>query len=475
MLYPVILSGGTGTRLWPMSRQSLPKQLLPVISERTMLQETVLRLQGLRDLAAPAVISNNEHRFLIAEQLREINCKPQVLMLEPAGRDTAPAVAATALYLQASDPDAQLLVLPSDHAITDVPAFHAAIDRARQLAAQGYLVTFGIVPERPETGYGYIQRGDPLDEGGCAYAVQQFVEKPDEETAQAYIETGEYFWNSGMFLFSAQSFLAELEQHSPAIVAACRAALEHAYSDLDFYRLGEAEFKAASAQSIDRAVMEKTTNAAVVPASMGWSDIGSWLALWEFQSKDSDGNFCQGPVYTEDTRNSYIRAERRLVATLGLENVVVVETPDAILVADRQRSQDVRKVVERLKIEGRPEHEEHRRVYRPWGSYECMDGGHRFQVKRIVVNPGAQNSLQRHFHRAEHWIIVSGTAEITIGNEVKLLGENESIYIPLGIAHRMRNPGRIPLVLVEVQSGPYLGEDDIVRDDDSYGRHLSPE
>ncbi len=468
MLYPVILSGGTGVRLWPMSRKSLPKQLLPLITERTMLQETVLRLQGLPELGAPMLICNREHRFLVAEQLREIETVPQAIVLEPAGRNTAPAAAVAAMELVAIDPDALLLILPSDHAITDTPAFHAAIEHARALAAKGRLVTFGIEARHPETGYGYIRRGEKLGEE--AFAVAQFVEKPDAATAQSYLATGEYYWNSGIFLFGARQYLEELERNRPDIVRACRAALTAAFTDLDFYRLGEKEFNASPAESIDVAVMEKASSSAVIPVAMGWSDIGSWPALWEFQPKDADGNVAHGAVFMEDTRNCYVRSERRLVATIGVEDLIIVETPDAVLIADKAHAQDVRKVVDRLKREGRPEHEEHRKIYRPWGSYEGMDSGHRFQVKRIIVNREAQTSLQRHFHRSEHWVVVSGTAEITVGDQTRMLTENESVYIPVGTTHRMRNPGRIPLVLVEVQSGPYLGEDDIVRTEDMYGR-----
>ncbi|MDQ3814212.1 MAG: mannose-1-phosphate guanylyltransferase/mannose-6-phosphate isomerase, partial [Armatimonadota bacterium] len=421
MLYPVILSGGTGSRLWPMSRAALPKQLLPLTSERTLLQETVLRLHGLDEVASPAIICNQEHRFMIAEQLREINVTPHVLMLEPAGRDTAPAVAVAALHLIAHDPDALMLVLPSDHAIADVAAFHAAITQACRVAEQGYLVTFGIVPQGPMTGYGYIQRGAELETGSGAFAVARFVEKPDLDTARKYVESGDYYWNSGMFLFSARCYLEELERFQPEIIEACRASLEQAYRDLDFYRLGEDAFKTSPASSIDYAVMEKTQRAAVIPVDIGWSDVGSWSALWEFHPKDADGNVSYGEVLLHDVHNSYVNAQRRLVAAVGVQDLIIVETPDAILVAHKDHVQDVKKVVERLQKEGRTEHETHRRCYRPWGSYEGMDQGDRFQVKRITVNPGAHLSLQMHHHRAEHWVVVSGTAQVTIGDEVRLV------------------------------------------------------
>jgi len=470
MLYPVILSGGMGSRLWPKSRAALPKQLLALASEHSMLQDTVLRLEGLEQLGPPLIISNQEHRFLIAEQLREINVTPQALMLEPVGRNTAPAVAVAALHLLSQAPDALLLVLPSDHAIADVPGFHAAIEQARRCARQGYLVTFGIVPQAPETGYGYIRRGDLLEEDTAIYNVRGFVEKPDLATAQSYLDAGDYYWNSGMFLFSVQRYIDELETHHPEIIAACRTALDQAYSDLDFFRLGEAAFQACPAISLDYAVMEKTGKAAVVPVDIGWSDVGSWSALWQHHAKDSNGNVTSGEVHLLNTRNSYVNAEKRLIAAVGVEDLVIVETADAVLVVHKDHTQDVKKVVERLQREGRTEHEVHRLAYRPWGSYEGMDRGDRFQVKRITVNPGARLSLQMHYHRSEHWVVVSGTAEVTIGGEVRLVAENESVYIPLGTLHRLHNPGLIPLHLIEVQSGPYLSEDDIVRLEDNYGR-----
>ena len=482
MLYPVILSGGTGARLWPQSRAAFPKQLLPLTGQFSMLQETVLRLnaaspdgvaakseEALR-LGAPVLVCNQEHRFLIAEQLREIEVEPQVLMLEPCGRNTAPAVAIAALHLLQHDEEALLLVLPADHVISNVSAFHAAIARATQCALQGHLVTLGVTAQEPETGYGYIQRGAVLSGHQDAYAVQRFVEKPDLETAQGYVQSGEYYWNSGMFVFSARRYLEELETFHPEIVATCRKALEEAYRDLDFLRLGEAEFGANPSISIDYAVMEKTQKAAVIPVDIGWNDVGSWAALWQHHDKDEQGNVKRGEVLTFDVQNSFINAERRLIAAIGVQDLVIIETADAILVAHKDHCQDVKKVVEQLQREGRIEHIEHRRAYRPWGTYEGVDKGERFQVKRITVNPGARLSLQMHHHRAEHWVVVSGTAEVEIGDRVQLLSENESVYIPLGANHRLHNPGRIPLHLVEVQSGAYLGEDDIVRFEDKYGR-----
>ncbi|MDF2440697.1 MAG: mannose-phosphate guanylyltransferase / mannose-6-phosphate isomerase [Abditibacteriota bacterium] len=490
-LSAVILTGGTGSRLWPLSRAALPKQMLPLTSERSMLQETILRLQGLPNLSAPILVSNHDHRFLVAEQLREINIAPQCLMLEPIGRNTAPAVAVAALNLLAGSPDALMLVLPADHVIADVEAFHAAIAVARGVAQQGHLVTFGIVPQIPETGYGYIQRkATPLQESApqstsngassnsavsdsaahWVYEVARFVEKPNLAAAQEYVAAGDYLWNSGMFLFRAQDYLQELERVAPEILAACRAAYEGAYQDLDFLRLDESAFFSCPSQSIDYAVMEKTDKAVVVPVEIGWNDVGSWAALWDFHDKDEQGNVARGEVLTHNTRNCYLSSERRLLAAVGVEDLIVVETADAVLVAHKDAAQDVKKIVEQLQQSGRCEHETHRKVYRPWGSYEGVDRGERFQVKRIIVNSGATLSMQMHHHRAEHWVVVSGTALVTLGQEEKLVTENESIYIPLGTFHRLHNPGRIPLHLIEVQSGPYLDEDDILRTDDVYNR-----
>nr|WP_315402433.1 mannose-1-phosphate guanylyltransferase/mannose-6-phosphate isomerase [uncultured Duganella sp.] len=468
-IYPVILSGGAGTRLWPLSRAVLPKQLLPLVTDKTMLQDTVLRLAGWPEMAAPLIVCGNEHRFLVAEQLREIGQAPLGILLESAGRNTAPAVAAAALYLQALDPDALMLVLPADHVITDRAAFHAAIVGAARLARDGALATFGVVPTAPETGYGYIHRGAALDDG-AAYRVDRFVEKPDLAKAQGFVDDGGYYWNSGMFLFQAASYLRELAAFAPAIAAASEAAVRQAYRDMDFCRLDEAAFAACPSDSIDYAVMERTEHAVVVPADIGWSDVGSWSALRDVLPQDAAGNVRRGDVYLDGVSNSLVRAESRIVALVGVSDLVVVETADAVLVAHKDQVQRVKQVVEHLKTEERTEHLHHTKVYRPWGCYEGIDTGERFQVKRITVNPGGKLSLQMHHHRAEHWVVVSGTAKVTCGDHVSLLSENQSTYIPIGMNHRLENPGKLPLHLIEVQSGSYLGEDDIVRFEDVYQR-----
>jgi mannose-1-phosphate guanylyltransferase/mannose-6-phosphate isomerase len=468
-LYPVILSGGSGTRLWPMSRAALPKQLLPLAGDNTMVQETVLRLAGVPDMGAPVVVCNNDHRFLIAEQMREIGVNPLGIFLEPVGRNTAPAAAVAAMHLMKRDPDAVMLLLPADHLIRDVAAFHATIMEGMKAVDAGYLVTFGIVPDAPETGYGYIQQGQPL--ATCsARQVARFVEKPSRDKAEGFLASGDYFWNSGMFLFRCAQFIEELQKHRPDILAACEAALSSGAHDLDFCRLGKAEFEGCPSDSIDYAVMERTDRSAVVPADIGWNDIGAWSALWDVGDKDAAGNVSRGDVYLDGVSNSLVRAESRMVAAIGVDGLVIVETPDAVLVAHRDRSQDVKKVVEHLKANGRSEHEFHTRVYRPWGWYEGIDEGDRFQVKRIMVKPGEKLSLQMHHHRAEHWIVVSGTARVTCDDKVMILSENQSTYIPLGSTHRLDNPGKLPLHLIEVQSGSYLGEDDIVRFEDIYKR-----
>jgi mannose-1-phosphate guanylyltransferase/mannose-6-phosphate isomerase len=453
-----------------MSRRLLPKQFLPLVSQRTLLQETVLRLQGADGTRAPIVVSNDEHRFFVAEQMREIGVKPEVQILEPVGRNTAPAVAVAALHLQSRHPDACMLVLPSDHLILDVAAFHAAIAAALPLAARGSLVTFGITPLGPVTGYGYIERGEPISRGEHSYQVKRFVEKPDLETAQRYVSSGQFFWNSGMFAFQPKRFLEELQRFRPEILAAAKTALEAGKRDLDFLRLDSAAFTACPSDSIDYAVMERTSASAMVQADIGWSDVGSWTALWEAGKKDENDNVVRGDVDVREANGCYIRAEHRMVAALGVRDLVIVETDDAILVADKSRSQEVKEVVETLARNARTEHVSHRRVYRPWGYYESIDAGERFQVKRIMVKPGEALSLQMHHHRAEHWVVVSGTARVTRGDEVKLVSENESTYIPIGTKHRLENVGKMPLFLIEVQSGSYLGEDDIVRFEDRYKR-----
>ena len=468
MLVPVILSGGAGTRLWPLSRELYPKQLLRLVAERTMLQETVARTEGLPGLAPPIVVCNENHRFMVAEQLRELGTAPQAIVLEPQGRNTAPAAAIAALLVSGgADADPVLLVLPADHVITDVPAFQAVVAVGRVAAESGSLVTFGVVPDRAETGYGYIRR----DAGpGPAFSVAKFVEKPDSATARGYVESGEYYWNSGMFMFRASAYLAELGRYTPAMLAACRAALAAAGRDLDFLRLPAQEFASCPSDSIDYAVMEKTDRAVVVPLAAGWSDVGSWAALADALPRDAEGNVTAGDVLTEDSSGCYLHSTSRLVAAVGLRDHVVVETKDAVLVAPRDRVQDVKELVAELKARGRYETSLHREVYRPWGSYDSIDSGDRFQVKRLIVNPGATLSLQLHHHRAEHWVVVTGTAKVTRGDEVFTLSENESTYIPIGARHRIENPGKIPLHIIEVQSGTYLGEDDIVRFEDRYGR-----
>jgi mannose-1-phosphate guanylyltransferase / mannose-6-phosphate isomerase len=469
MIVPVILSGGSGTRLWPLSRELFPKQLLPLLGKETMLQATLQRLEGMPGLAAPVVVCNEEHRFLVAEQLRQIGVTPAAILLEPAGRNTAPAVAlaaATVLQEREQGDDPILLVLPADHVIRDTGTFQAAVTVGAKLAREDKLVTFGVVPGRPETGYGYI-RATARD--GAA-AVEQFVEKPDAALAQEYVASGEYFWNSGMFMFRAGRYIEELRTHRPEIVTQCVAAIAGARADLDFIRVDREAFAACPPDSIDYAVMENTAHAWVVPLDAGWSDVGSWASLHEACEADLAGNVAVGDVLLQDATNCYLYSESRLVAAVGLADCVVVETKDAVLVAPRDKVQDVKKLVERLKAEGRYETSLHREVFRPWGSYDSVDQGERFQVKRIVVKPGAQLSLQMHHHRAEHWIVVQGTAKVTRGEEVFLLGENQSTYIPMGTTHRLENPGKVPLHLIEVQSGTYLGEDDIVRFEDTYGR-----
>jgi len=481
VLIPVILSGGSGTRLWPLSRELYPKQLLPLVGKGTMLQETLARLRGVDDVGAPIVVCNDSHRFLVAEQLRAVKAQPQALILEPVGRNTAPAVAVAAMAAVAGSGSANagakpkaagaddpiLLVLPADHVIRDAAAFRAAIAVGLKVAQQGKLVTFGVVPNKPETGYGYIKRAAGA---GPAFPIDQFVEKPDLATATRYVASKEYFWNSGMFMFRAAAVLDELRALAPEIYQACAQAFTAAKHDLDFTRLPAREFGACPSDSFDYAVMEKTQHGVVVPLDVGWSDVGSWSALHEAVPADDKNNVCLGDVLTEDTTGCYLQSTSRLVAAVGLKDHVVVETKDAVLVAPKDRVQDVKKLVEQLKQQQRYETSLHREVFRPWGSYDSIDAGDRFQVKRLVVKPGAEMSLQLHHHRAEHWVVVQGTARITRNDDTFLLEENQSTYIPLGARHRIANPGKIPLHIIEVQSGTYLGEDDIVRFEDKYGR-----
>ncbi|MET3652796.1 mannose-1-phosphate guanylyltransferase/mannose-6-phosphate isomerase [Dyella japonica] len=469
MLIPLILSGGSGTRLWPISRKNLPKQFLPLSGEGTLFQQTVARTERLPDVGAPIVVASDDHRFLVADQLLESLVDGATIILEPVARNTAPAIALGALHAVANDPDAILLVLPADHLIGDTESFVSAVEQALSSAKDGWLVTFGIRPSRPETGFGYIRRAEAINDS--AFRVERFVEKPNQETAQSYVADGGYDWNSGMFMFKAARYLEELALHAPAMLASVKEVFATAKGDLDFVRLDAEAFGKVPDDSIDYAVMEKTKRAAVVPVSCEWSDIGSWSALWLAGSKDVNGNLSEGDTIAINTHNALVRShDRHLVATVGLDDVIVVTTPDATLVAHRDAAQDVKRVVDELKARGRSEHSLHRAVRRPWGSYDSIEAGDRFQVKRIVVKPGAALSLQKHHHRAEHWIVVSGTAEVTCDDRVFLLSENQSTYIPLGSVHRLRNPGKVALELIEVQSGSYLGEDDIVRLEDVYGR-----
>jgi len=469
MIHPVVLSGGSGTRLWPMSRTLYPKQLLTLLGRDSLLQQTVRRVVDDVRFAAPVLVANEEHRFIIAEQLREIALVPRGLLLEPIGRNTAPAACVAALVLSETEPNPLMLVMPSDHTIGDTEAFRAAVDLAATAASSGTLVSFGISPERAETGYGYIRRGGALETKG-AFTIAEFVEKPGPEQAKQYLASGEYLWNSGIFMFPVRLYIDELERLRPAMVAACRRALTEGRQESDFIRLDKDAFSTCDSDSIDYAVMEKTRRAAVVPAAMGWSDIGSWDALWEMSGKDHKGNSIEGNVIAEDTRNCYLRSEAGLVAAIGIEDLVVVGTADAVMVAPRKRTQEVKTLVARLVKERRDEAEALPTVHRPWGSFTSLHNGHRVQVKHIVVKPGGKLSLQLHHHRAEHWVVVQGTAKIRRGDEEMMLSEDQSTYIPIGTAHRLENPGKIPLHLIEVQSGSYLGEDDIVRLEDSYGR-----
>lgn len=480
-LIPVVLSGGSGTRLWPLSREKYPKQLLSLVDEDSLLQATLRRVDGISGLrlGAPMVVCNEEYRFVVAEQLRLMGQEGDIL-LEPVGRNTAPALTLAALAASRDGADPLLLVMPADHVIVDTPAFQTAVRQGAAIAAEGLIVTFGITPDSPETGYGYIQAGEPFGGptgGNGAYRIARFVEKPDRETARGYLEVGSYSWNSGLFMMRASVWLSAMAVCRADILAACRSAWQQGSVDGGFLRVGKEAFSACPSDSIDYAVMERIAAGGaelpvgvVIPLVAGWSDVGAWDALWAVLAKDADGNVRRGDVALHDCRNTLAISDSRLVACVGMDNVVVIETPDAVLVVHKDKTQDVKKVVDQLKREQRPEGQIHRKVFRPWGSYDGVDAGERFQVKRIVVNPGAALSLQMHHHRAEHWIVVSGTARVTRGDTEYLVSENESTFIPLGTRHRLENPGRVPLEMIEVQSGSHLAEDDIVRFDDVYGR-----
>lgn len=467
-VYPVILTGGAGSRLWPVSREYYPKPLLPLLGDNSLLQETSTRLNGVVN-GDPLFVCNEEHRFLVAEQMQSIGRPTEAIILEPEGRNTAPALTVAALRLASNDPGAVMVVMPADHVIVDKTRFQEAVAEGTELASQGYLVTFGVVPRYAETGYGYIKQGDPI-EGSSGFKVSRFVEKPDLQTAEQYLSDGDYLWNSGIFAMRADKWLDAIKTHAPEIYDACVAATTEGRNDQDFCRLGKEKFRACPSDSIDYAVMEKTDNAAVVPLDAEWSDVGAWSALLEILERDKDGNVTRGDVLTHNVKNTLLLAENRCVAAVGLQNAIVVETADAVLVVDRDHAQDVKQIVSQLKESGRDEYRFHRRVFRPWGNYEGIDVGSRYQVKRLTVKPGAALSLQMHHHRAEHWIVVSGTARVTRGEDVFMLSENESTYIPIGTKHRLENPGAIPLEIIEVQSGSYLGEDDIVRFEDIYNR-----
>ena len=462
-MIPIILSGGSGARMWPYSRSMYPKQFLPLVGDNSMLQETILRLgTGFE----PLIVCNEDHRFMVAEQLRALDVKAHSILLEPVAKNTAPAIVLAALKILEKGSDDVMLVLPADHVISEENIFKQALDVAEKQALNGKLVTFGIVPSYAETGYGYIKASGKQE----AREVDEFLEKPESSVAQAYVDSGDYFWNSGMFMFKASKYIAEIEKHAPEILSACKDAISLASNDLDFVRINKEAFEKCPSNSIDYAVMENTSSSVMVPLDAGWSDVGSWDSLWSVCDKDSDGNVTRGDIITKGTKDCFIQSAGKLIATVGLEDTVIVQTDDSVLVAAKDKVQDVKLVVQKLKQLGRSETQLHRKVYRPWGSYDSIDSGERFQVKRIIVKPGARLSLQMHHHRAEHWVVVSGTAEVINGEQTLLLKENESTYIPLGVTHSLANPGTIPLEIIEVQSGSYLGEDDIVRFEDVYGR-----
>jgi len=470
-IVPVLMSGGAGARLWPLSRESYPKQLLSLVGDKTLLQQTMLRVSDRATFAPPLMIANAEHRFVIAEQLRALGTTDATIILEPAGRGTAAAAAIAALMARRTDPEALILLLPVDHLIKDTAAFQQAVELGLTAADMDKLVLFGIKPTAPATGYGYVRLGQELAPASEVREAAEFVEKPTETVAQGYLDSGDYLWNSGMFLLPVATLLSELERHAPDVLRTARRALDRATRDLDFLRLDAEAFAACPSISIDYAVMERTDKAAVVSGAFDWNDVGSWSALWEIGDKDAQGNVSIGDVVVEDAKGCYLRGEGPLVAVLGVENLIVAATADVVLVASKERDQDVKALVNRLKANGHQAATQTLRVHRPWGFYQSVHAGDRFQVKRITVNPGAKLSLQKHFHRAEHWVVVNGTALVTRDNEQILLHENESIFVPLGSAHRLENPGKLPLNLIEVQSGAYLGEDDIVRFEDVYQRH----
>ena len=467
MIVPVILAGGSGSRLWPLSRKHYPKQLLKLFGDTTMLQQTLLRLDGVPDLGDPIVVCNEEHRFMVAEQLQEIGQSRASILLEPLARNTAPALALAAVKALTQEDDPTLLVLAADHMIQGIEAFQKAIAQATEAADTDKLVTFGIQPTRPETGYGYIKT---RREGQGSHPVERFVEKPDLTTAEQYLAEGDYYWNSGMFVFRASAFLSELERCSPEVLNAAQRAYDKASTDLDFVRIDREAFAQAPDISIDYAVMEKSQSVVCVPLDAGWSDVGCWQSFWELSEKDANGNSFVGDAIDVDSRDTLVFTQDKLVATIGVNNLMIINTPDAVLVADKSQAQQVKKVIARIEQGNRTEHLQHREVYRPWGCYDSVDQGTRYQVKRIRVKPGASLSLQMHYHRAEHWVVVKGTAQVELDDQTLLLSENESTYIPVGTRHRLSNPGKIPLEIIEVQSGPYLGEDDIQRFDDNYGR-----